>query len=106
MSAIKQAKFNIGQVVRHSESGRRGVVVDIDPEFSAVALGLSAEDVRRQYGDGPWYHVLLDEQDVYAYIAEGFLQGDPNPEPIEHAGLGRFFTGFDKDHYVPRGRPN
>ncbi len=36
--SVKQAKFNIGQIVLHSESGYRGVVVDIDPEFSRKAM--------------------------------------------------------------------
>lgn len=99
---MKEAKFNIGQIVRHVESGYRGVVVDIDPEFSAEDVNAFTTGIPRSQKTDPWYHVLIDEQDMQAYIAEQQLQRDQLAEPINHAYLDEFFSGFDEDHYVSR----
>lgn len=95
---MKQAKFDIGQIVRHAQSGHRGVVVDIDPEFAAN----SDDTVPTAYRRSPWYHVLLDDQNLQAYIVEQELQRDTSMQPINHAFVEVFFSGFDKDHYISR----
>ena len=98
---MKQAKFDIGQIVMHAESGYRGVIVDIDPEFSADD-GDNGEGVPAGYKANPWYHVLLDEHDMQAYIAEQELQFDVLAEPINHEYVDIFFSSFDTDHYISR----
>lgn len=100
--SMKRAKFNIGQIVRHSESGYRGVVVDIDPEFSRKHMDIQSKDEPSQFQAEPWYHVLLEEQNMQAYIAEQQLQRDSLGEPINHAYVEEFFSKFDKDHYIAR----
>lgn len=99
---IKQAKFNIGQIVRHSESGYRGVIVDIDPEFSRHPIDIRPDQDKQYDKTEPWYHVLLDEQNLQAYIAEQQLQRDNLGEPIDHAYLDEYFSDFEQDHYVVR----
>ena len=98
---MKYAKFDIGQIVMHPESGYRGVIIDIDPEFS-VDDGDMGDGVPKTYKANPWYHVLLDEHDMQAYIAEQELQSDTLAEPIDHEYVDVFFSGFDKDHYISR----
>jgi heat shock protein HspQ len=100
--ATKEAKFNIGQLVRHAESGYRGVIVDIDPEFSAVDTDQETADMVHSQKEQPWYHVLLDDHNMQAYIAEKQLQRDSVPEPINHDYVDVFFSGFEHDHYVSR----
>ena len=99
---VKQAKFNIGQIVLHSESGYRGVVVDIDPEFSHKVMDVKPGDEPIQFQADPWYHVLLEEQDMQAYIAEQQLQRDTLGEPINHAYVEDYFRDFKQDHYIVR----
>ncbi len=100
--SVKQAKFNIGQIVLHSESGYRGVVVDIDPEFSRDVMDIKSGEEPIQYRADPWYHVLLEEQELQAYIAEEQLQRDTLCQPISHAYLNDYFLDFEQDHYVVR----
>lgn len=99
--SIKQAKFNIGQIVRHCESGYRGVIVDIDAEFDRGVDVQPGYEPERHQAD-PWYHVLLEEQNLQAYIAEKHLQRDNLGEPINHAYVDDYFQGFDQDHYILR----
>ena len=98
---MKKAKFDIGHIGKHPESGFRGVVVDIDPEFSADEASVDS-DVPAGYKSNPWYHVLLDQNDLQAYVAEQELQRDTLAEPISHEHVDMFFSGFDKDHYISR----
>lgn len=99
---VKQAKFNIGQIVRHSESGFRGVIVDVDPEFTQRGTDIRPDREKQYSVAEPWYHVLLDEQNLQAYVAEQQLQGDSLGEPINHVYVDEYFSEFDWDHYVVR----
>ena len=58
-----QAKYHLGQVVRHRKHPFRGVVFDIDPEFSNTDEWYSAipEDSRPKK-DQPFYHLLADRR--------------------------------------------
>jgi heat shock protein HspQ len=108
MSMKKQyAKFSIGQIVRHVKHGYRGVIADVDPVF------LGSDDwydtmvhLSRPAKDQPWYHVLVDEDDVQAYVSEEHLQSDWSVKPIEHPFMDLFFSGFDSGHYISRQSPN
>ncbi|MBN1378783.1 MAG: heat shock protein HspQ [Gammaproteobacteria bacterium] len=100
--SIKQAKFNIGQLVRHSESGYRGVIVDIDSEYSRRDMDIKPGQEPKIDSTEPWYHVLLEEQNLQAYIAEQQLQRDNIGEPIDHVFLDEYFSDFEQDHYIIR----
>ncbi len=99
----KQAKFSIGQIVRHNQLGYRGVIVDADPLFGStdeLYEAVAANDPPPK--DEPWYHLLVDAGEVQAYVPEQDLQNDWAGEPINHPYLDVFFSGFDNDHYVSR----
>lgn len=98
---MKEAKFDIGHIVRHTDSGLRGVIVDVDPEFNDRELQVE-EGGDIPHRSSPWYHVLLDDQELQAYIAERQLQRDYLGQPINHAYIEVFFSNFDTDHYVSR----
>ena len=100
--SIKQAKFNIGQLVRHSQSGYRGVIVDIDPEFNRRDVEIKPGEEVLSGKSEPWYHVLLEAQNLHAYISEQQLQRDNIGEPIDHVFLDEYFSDFEQDHYVVR----
>jgi heat shock protein HspQ len=99
---IKQAKFNIGQIVRHSQSGYRGVIIDIDPEFVRQKMDVRPDQEFQHDKAEPWYHILLEEQNLQVYIAEQQLQRDSLGEPINHDYLDEYFSDFEQDHYVVR----
>ena len=67
----RQAKYSIGQVVRHRVYPFRGVVFDVDPSFSNTDEWYDAipEDIRPNK-DQPFYHLLAenDESEYIAYV--------------------------------------
>ena len=71
MSTI--AKYKIGQIVRHRFYPFRGVVFDVDPEFSNTNEWYDSipQEIRPRK-DQPFYHLLAEnEQSTYvAYVSE------------------------------------
>ena len=59
MSKTRNAKFKIGQVVRHRVFPFRGVVFDIDPEFNNTEEWYQSIPAEvRPHKDQPFYHLF------------------------------------------------
>ena len=102
------AKFGIGQIVRHRTHPFRGVVFDVDPEYSSSETWwLAIPEDSRPRRDQPYYHLLAenDEGAYVAYVSEQNLLADETGEPVQHPETEFIFSRFDRDHYVPRPRP-
>ena len=97
------AKFAIGQVVRHRVYPFRGVIFDVDPEFSNTEEWYEAipEDIRPAK-DQPFYHLLAENAEAYyvAYVSEQNLVSDDSGDPIEHPQVGEVFDELRDGAYV------
>ena len=84
---MREAKFSIGQVVRHRHFPFRGVIFDVDPEFSNSEEWLSSipEQIRPRR-DQPFYHVFAENSESHyvAYVSEQNLAPDNSGEPVTH----------------------
>lgn len=101
----RQAKFGIGQVVRHRFYPFRGVIFDVDPEFdSTEEWWLSIPEEIRPIKEQPFYHLLAenDEVDYIAYVSEQNLIIDSSGEPVGHPQVEEYFTGFSNGRYDMR----
>ena len=92
MNDMKTAKFAIGQVVRHRLFPFRGVIFDVDPQFSNTDEWYDAipREVRPRK-DQPFYHLLAEnsETEYIAYVSEQNLLEDDSGEPVRHPQLAR-----------------
>lgn len=108
--AIRTAKFQIGQIVRHRVHPFRGVIFDVDPEFNNTEeWWLSIPEEVRPHKDQPFYHLLAEnEQTTYtAYVSEQNLLDDEDGGPVAHPDVPEIFTGIEDGRYVLRDiRPN
>lgn len=98
------AKYMIGQVVKHRLFPFRGVIFDIDPEFSNTEEWWEAipADVRPRK-DQPFYHLFAEnaETEYIAYVSEQNLLPDTSGTPIRHPQVEEVFE-FDEDgNYKP-----
>lgn len=84
---MQEAKFSIGQVVRHKLFEFRGVIFDVDAEFSNTEEWLNAipEPIRPRK-DQPFYHLFAENSDSHyvAYVSEQNLLPDESGEPVDH----------------------
>ncbi|MGI9304972.1 MAG: heat shock protein HspQ [Gammaproteobacteria bacterium] len=92
---IRNAKYQIGQVVRHRVYPFRGVIFDVDPEFNNTEEWYESipEEVRPAR-DQPFYHLLAEnEETVYvAYVSEQNLLPDESGEPVRHPQVDEMFV--------------
>lgn len=97
-----EAKYAIGQIVRHRKFPFRGVIFDIDPVFANTDEWWEAipEDVRPSK-EQPFYHLLAENETTYytAYVSEQNLLPDTTGEPVEHPDIGSIFGQHHGSHY-------
>lgn len=96
------AKYNIGQIVKHRKHPFRGVVFDIDAEFSNSDEWYEAiPEEARPVKDQPFYHLLAENDQTYyvAYVSEQNLVPDETGEPVTHPDLPDLFGEFRNGHY-------
>ena len=96
------AKFTIGEVVRHRMHPFRGVIFDIDPEFANTQEWWESipEDVRPSK-EQPFYHLLAENDSSYyvAYVSEQNLVRDMSGEPVEHPEVPALFGAMRNGLY-------
>lgn len=88
------AKFTIGEVVRHKVFPFRGVVFDVDPEFSNSEEWWNAIPAEiRPNRDQPFYHLLAenDETEYVAYVSEQNLERDESEKPLRNPQVYQIF---------------
>ncbi|MFO7920683.1 heat shock protein HspQ [Rhodobacteraceae bacterium W635] len=98
-----RAKFTLGQVVRHRKHPFRGVIFDVDPEFSNTEEWYdSIPPDSRPKREQPFYHLLAENDQSYyvAYVSEQNLVADDTGEPVDHPDLPELFGEF-RDGYYP-----
>lgn len=89
-----EAKFTIGQVVRHRIFPFRGVIFDVDPEFANTEeWWLSIPEDMRPRKDQPFYHLLAEneENEYIAYVSEQNLLPDETGAPLRHPQIAEMF---------------
>src|ERR1700689_2451715 len=105
MEKIRNAKFQIGQVVRHRLYRFRGVVFDIDPVFDNTEEWYQAIPVdARPHKDQPFYHLFAEneETEYIAYVSEQNLLPDESGEPVRHPQVAEVFVKDKSGGYPPR----
>ena len=104
MASIGQAKYTVGQVVRHRIYSFRGVIFDIDPIFNNTEewwLAIPAD--MRPKKEQPFYHLLAEnaETEYVAYVSEQNLLPDASGEPLRHPQIEEMFVRADDGSYRP-----
>ena len=83
MATSNNAKFSIGEVVKHRHFDFRGVIYDVDFEFNnSEEWYQSIPKEVRPRKDQPFYHLLAESNDVTyeAYVSEQNLLLDKSKE--------------------------
>ena len=95
--------FNIGDVVKHKVYKFRGVIVDIDPEFSNTEEWYqSIPEESRPRKDQPFYHLLAENSESFysAYVSQQNLLPDSESGPINHPEIDKLFSDVSNGRYI------
>ncbi|MCR6501900.1 heat shock protein HspQ [Shinella sp. CPCC 101442] len=98
---MRNAKFAIGDIVRHRVFPFRGVVFDVDPEFANTEEWWNAIPAEiRPSKDQPFYHLFAENEDseYVAYVSEQNLVADDSGQPIRHPQV-RALMDVEQGHY-------
>ena len=102
MQELVEAKFSIGNVVKHKFLNFRGVIFDLDPSFNNTEEWYNSipKDFRPKK-DQPFYHLLAESNDVTyeAYVSEQNLLLDNSKEPVKHPLIEEIFSGKKGSSY-------
>lgn len=105
----RDAKFVLGQIVKHKMFPIRGVVVDIDPSYDNTEEWWQAipKEIRPEK-DQPFYHLLAENSDSHylAYVSEQNLVKDTSDEPVDHPGVDAIFGTLKDGKYDLGVKPN
>ena len=98
----RDAKFKIGEIVKHKFLSFRGVIFDVDPTFNNTdEWWLSIPEEMRPKKDQPFYHLLAENDEITyeAYVSEQNLLTDDSEEPIKHPLIEEIFSGRKGSSY-------
>ncbi len=102
MPEIAEARFSIGEVVRHRIFDFRGVVFDIDPIFANSEEWYQAipESVRPSK-EQPFYHLFAEnaESSYIAYVSQQNLLPDAENGPVNHPSIEGYFESWGGGRY-------
>lgn len=103
--AVLDAKFGIGEVVRHRLFDFRGVIYDIDPVFANSdewyeSIPKDLQPAKNQ----PFYHLFAENSDssYVAYVSQQNLLLDDSGEPITHPEIATMFKSDAEGKYALR----
>jgi len=102
----RDAKYVIGQVVRHRIFPFRGVIFDVDPVFANTEeWWQSIPEEIRPAKDQPFYHLFAEnaETEYVAYVSEQNLLPDESGQPLRHSRIDEVFERDDSGAYRARG---
>ncbi|ASW06605.1 MULTISPECIES: heat shock protein HspQ [Rhizobium] len=101
----RNAKFNIGDVVRHRMFPFRGVIFDVDPEFANTEEWWNSIPAEvRPDKDQPFYHLLAenDETEYVAYVSEQNLINDESGVPLRNPQVAQIFDQAPTGQLKPK----
>ena len=103
MDEFNISEFSIGDIVKHKIYPFRGVIVDVDPEFSNTEdwyQSIPAEI--RPSKEQPYYHLMAENTETFysAYVSQQNLINDGSNGPVDHPDLDQIFSGIQKGKYL------
>ena len=102
IKVYKKPLFNIGDIVKHRIYPFRGVIVDVDPEFSNTEEWYQSIPAEiRPSRNQPYYHLMAENTETFytAYVSQQNLVDDGENGPLEHPDLDEIFSGMEKGKY-------
>ncbi|MGA0412380.1 MAG: heat shock protein HspQ [Candidatus Puniceispirillales bacterium] len=98
----KEPLFNIGDIVKHRIYPFRGVIIDVDPEFSNTEEWYQSIPAEiRPSRNQPYYHLMAENTETFytAYVSQQNLVRDGENGPLEHPDIEEMFSGMEKGKY-------
>ena len=107
MQELVEAKFSIGNIVKHKFLNFRGVIFDLDPTFNNTDEWYNAIPKKfKTNKNQPFYHLFAENEEIFyiAYVSEQNLLDDLDGGPANHPDIKMIFSHFNGKYYIPHER--
>lgn len=99
---MKQTQFCIGQIIQHKLFDYRGIIFDVDFNYSGTDEWYETIAHSRPSKDQPWYKVLVDNATHETYVAEQNLNLSESLESINNPFIGLYFDKMADNTYTAK----
>ena len=105
MQKLVEAKFSIGNIVKHRFLNFRGVIFDLDPEFNNTEEWyLAIPEQIRPIKEQPFYHLFAENEEIFyiAYVSEQNLLIDKSNMKCNHPDDYISYLIYRSVNFVPK----
>ncbi|MFW5443441.1 MAG: heat shock protein HspQ [Methylococcaceae bacterium] len=99
---MQKTNFSIGQIIRHKLFNYRGIIVDVDFQFSGTDEWYENVAHSRPSKKQPWYTILVDNANHQTYVAEQNLNTSSSHQTINNPLMEHYFTKIGESSYTPK----
>ena len=100
---VKEAKFSVGEKVKHELLQYRGVILDVDAAFDSTEDWYEKNaKISKPSKKQPWYHVLVHDSSHVTYVAEQNLSHDVSDDAVSHPAVEMCFHQDEDGSYHRR----
>lgn len=100
---MKHTRFCIGQIIQHKLFDYRGIIFDVDFNYSGTDEWYESVAHSRPSKNQPWYKVLVDNATLETYVAEQNLSiAETQQDSINNPFMGLYFDKSANNIYTPK----
>jgi len=99
---MKQTQFCIGQIIQHKLFDYRGIIFDVDFNYSGSDEWYESVAHSRPSKNQPWYKILVDNATHETYVAEQNLNISDLQDSINNPFIGLYFDKSTNNTYTAK----
>lgn len=99
---MQETQFFIGQIIQHKLFNYKGIIFDVDFQYSGTDAWYNNIAHSHPSKDQPWYRVLVDNATHQTYVAEQNLSSSAIQKAINNPLVDQYFTKTDENTYSPK----
>lgn len=99
---MQKTHFFIGQIIQHKLFAYKGIIFDVDFQYSGTTEWYENVAHSRPSKKQPWYKVLVDNATHHTYVAEQNLKTSQSKQEINHPLIDHYFTKSTDNIYTPK----
>ncbi|MCK4843138.1 MAG: heat shock protein HspQ [Methylococcales bacterium] len=99
---MQKSNFFIGQIIQHKLFNYKGIVVDVDFQYSGTDDWYDNVAHSRPAKAQPWYKVLVNDAMHQTYVAEQNLSISSTQTEINNPLTSAYFTKAEGNVYMPK----
>lgn len=99
---MQETRFYIGQIIQHKLFAYKGIIFDVDFQYSGTNEWYDNVAHSRPSKTQPWYRVIVDNASHQTYVAEQNLSISSLHQTINNPLIDHYFTKSADKGYIAK----